>query len=67
MDKAQPLGSPMIVWSLKINKIPFCPWEESEKVFGLEVYYFSTIGAIMYLATRVVHGQAWAGCGPDSA
>ena len=50
MDKAHPLNSPMIVRSLEVNKDPFRPKEENEKLLGPEVPYLSTIGALMYLA-----------------
>ena len=50
MDKAHPLNSPMIVRSLEVNKDPFRPKEENEKLLGPEVPYLSAIGALMYLA-----------------
>ena len=52
VDKAHPLGSPMIVRSLKINEAPLHPREEGEKVLCHEVPYLSAIGALMYLATN---------------
>ena len=40
----------MIVRSLEVNKDPFRPKEENEKLLGPEVPYLSAIGALMYLA-----------------
>ena len=34
MDKAHPLNSPMIVRSLEVDKDPFRPKEENEKLLG---------------------------------
>ena len=50
MDKAPPLNSPMVVRSLEVDKDPFRPKEENEKLLGPEVPYLSAIGALMYLA-----------------
>ena len=50
MDKAHPLNSPMIVRSLEVDKDPFRPKEENEKLLGPEVPYLSAIGSLMYLA-----------------
>ena len=50
IDKAHPLNSPMIVRSLEVDKDPFRPKEENEKLLGPEVPYLSAIGALMYLA-----------------
>ena len=50
MDKTHPLNSPMIVRSLEVDKDPFRPKEENEKLFGPEVPYLSAIGALRYLA-----------------
>ena len=50
MDKAHPLNSPMVVRSLEVDKDPFRPKEENEKLLGPEVPYLSAIGALMYLA-----------------
>ena len=50
MDKAHPLNSPMVVRSLEVDKDPFRPKEENEKLPGPEVPYLSAIGALMYLA-----------------
>ena len=49
MDRAHPLNSPMIVRSLEVDKDPFRPKEENEKLLGPEVPYLSAIGALMYL------------------
>ena len=45
----------MVVRSLEVDKEPFRPKEENEKLLGPEVPYLSAIGALMYLAncTRV--------------
>ena len=50
IDKAHPLNFPMIVRSLEVDKDPFRPKEENEKLLGPEVPYLSAIGALMYLA-----------------
>ena len=50
MEKANPLSTPMVVRSLSVEKDPFRPYEENEKVLGPEVPYLSAIGALMYLA-----------------
>ena len=50
MDKAHPLNSPMVVRSFEVDKDPFRPKEENEKLLGPEVPYSSEIGALMYLA-----------------
>ena len=50
MDKAHPLNFPMVVRSLEVDKDPFRPKEENEKLLGPEVPYLSAIGALMYLA-----------------
>ena len=52
MDKAHPLNSPMIVWSLKAKDDPFRPCEEDEEIFCPEVPYLSAIGTLMYLANN---------------
>ena len=44
MDKAHPLNSPMVVRSLEVDKDPFRPKEENEKLLGPEVPYVSAIG-----------------------
>ena len=49
MDKAHPLSSPMIVYSLDVKNDRFRPCENGEKLLGLEVP-FSANGALMYLA-----------------
>ena len=50
MDKSHPLSSPKVVRSLEVTKDSFRPKEENEELFGLEIPYLSTIGALMYLA-----------------
>ena len=40
----------MVVRSLEVDKDPFRPKEDNEKLFGPEVPYLSAIGALMYLA-----------------
>ena len=50
MDKAHPLNSPMVARSLEVDKDPFRPKEENEKLLGPEGPYLSVIGALMYLA-----------------
>ena len=46
MDKMHPLSSPMVVQSLDVKNDQFSHCEE---LFGLEVPYLSTIGALIYL------------------
>ena len=50
MDKAHPFNSPMVVRSLEVDKDPFRPKKENEKLLGPEVPYLSAIGALMYLS-----------------
>ena len=52
MDKAHPIGTPMVVRSLNMKNDPFRPREENEEVLGPEVPYLSAIGALMYLANN---------------
>ena len=40
----------MVVRSFEVDKDPFRPKEENEKLLGSEVPYLSAIGALMYLA-----------------
>ena len=40
----------MVVRSLEVDKDPFHPKKENEKLLGPEVPYLSAIGALMYLA-----------------
>jgi hypothetical protein len=40
----------MVVRSLDIEKDPFRPQDEGEKILGPEVLYLSAIGALIYLA-----------------
>ncbi|KAL6199515.1 hypothetical protein ACLB2K_029299 [Fragaria x ananassa] len=50
MDKAYPLGTPMVTRSLDIKNDQFCPKEDDEEVLGAEIAYLSAIGALLYLA-----------------
>jgi hypothetical protein len=50
MGKCHPLRTPMVVWSLEVDKDSFRPKGDDEKVLGPEVPYLSAIGALMYLA-----------------
>ena len=50
MDKAHPLSTPMVGWSLDVKKNPFRPQEDDEETLGPEVPYLSAIGTLMYLA-----------------
>ena len=45
MDKSHPLSSPMVVRLFEVTKDSF-----RQELLGLEVPYFSAIGALMYLA-----------------
>ena len=50
MDKSYPAKTPMVVWSLDLEKGGFRPREEGEETLGPEYPYLSLIGALMYLA-----------------
>ena len=50
MDKAHPLSTPMVGWSLDVKKDPFRPQEDDKETLCPEVPYLSAIGALMYLA-----------------
>ena len=50
MDKAHPLSTPMVGWSLDVMKDHFRPQEDDEEILGPKVPYLSAIGALMYLA-----------------
>ena len=50
MDKARPLSTPMVGWSLDVMKDHFRPQEDGEETLGPKVPYLSAIGALMYLA-----------------
>lgn len=50
MKDAYPLKTPMVVRSLDVEKDPFRPKEEDEKLLEPEYPYLSVIGALMYLA-----------------
>ena len=43
----------MVVRSLEVDKDPFRPKEENEKLLGPEVPYLSAIGALMYLVNCI--------------
>ena len=47
MDKAHPLSSPMVSHSLDVKNDPFCTYEMSVELLGLEVPYLSAIGALI--------------------
>ena len=49
MDKSHPLSTPMVVWSLEVDKGPFRPKEYIEDILGPKVPYLSAIGALLYL------------------
>jgi hypothetical protein len=49
MHKAYPLKTPMVVPSIRVNKDPFRPREDDEKLLGPEYPYLSAIGTLMYL------------------
>ncbi len=51
MDRAYPLGSPVIVRSLDKKKNHFQLWGNDEELFGSEAPYLSAIGGLMYLAS----------------
>ena len=50
MEKAHPLSSPIIVYSLDMKNDPFRPCEKVEELLSSEVPYLSVIGTLMYLA-----------------
>jgi hypothetical protein len=60
MDKAYPFKTPMVVRSLDIEKDPFRPQDEGEKILGPEVLYLSVIGALIYLANSTQPDIAFA-------
>ena len=41
MDKAHPLSTPMVGWSLDVKKDPFRPQEDDEETLGPKVPYLS--------------------------
>ena len=53
MNKTHPLSTPMVVRPLDINKDPFRPHENNEKLLGNEVPYLSDIGVLIYLANNI--------------
>ena len=50
MDKSHPLSILMVFRSLKVDKDPFRPKEDTEDILGPEVPYLNAIGALLYLA-----------------
>ena len=50
MNKAYPLSTLMVVWSLEPYKDRFRPKEPDEEILGLEVPYLNAIRALMYFA-----------------
>ena len=52
MDNVCPLSTLMVVWTLDIQKNPFCPLGEEEIILGLETLYLSAIDALMYLVNN---------------
>ena len=55
MDKSHPLSTPMVVWSLEVDKDSFRPKEDTDDILGPEVPYLSAIGALLYLANCTRH------------
>ena len=60
MDKSHPLSTPMVVWSLKVDKGPFRPKEDIEDILGPEVPYLSAIGALLYVTNYTKPNMAFA-------
>ena len=50
MDKATPLSTPMVGRTLDVERDPFRPCEDIEKILGPEVPYMSAIGGLLYHA-----------------
>jgi hypothetical protein len=50
MDKSYPSNTPMVVWSLDVEKDPFILREDGEERLANEFPYLSAIGMLMYLA-----------------
>ena len=53
MDKAHPLSSQMIVYSLDARNYLFRPCEKYEELLGPKVSYLSVICALMYFSNCV--------------
>ena len=49
----RPLSSPMVVRSLDVKNDPFRPCEKDEELLGLEITYYSVIGALIIL--QIMH------------
>ena len=60
MDKSYPTKTPMVVWSLDLEKDAFRPREEGEEILGPEYPYFNLIEALMYLANSTRPNIAFA-------
>ena len=43
MDKSHPLSTPMVVWSLEVDKDLFRPKEDTKDIFGPKVPYLSEL------------------------
>jgi hypothetical protein len=52
MNMSYPSKTHMVVRSLDLEKDPFGPRDEEEKILGPEFPYLSAIGALMYLANN---------------
>ena len=50
MNKTYLLNTPIVVWSLDVNKDHFRPQEEYKEIYGLEVPYISATDTMMYFA-----------------
>ena len=50
MDKAHPLSTPMVSWSLDVKKDHFLPQEDDEETLGSKVPYLSAFA--IYLQVR---------------
>ena len=60
MDKAHPLSTPMVGWSLDVKKDHFRLQEDDKKPLGPEVPYLSAIGVLMYLVNYTQPNIAFA-------
>ena len=47
MDKSHPLNTPLVIWSLEVDKDPFRPKEDTKDILGPEVPYLSAIRALL--------------------
>jgi hypothetical protein len=55
-----PSKTHMVVRSLDLEKDPFRPSDDKEKILGPEFPYFSVVGALMYLANNTQPDIAFA-------